>query len=354
MLMSADPPTPLLTTVPQERKTTTPPGVTGSGDAAPHSAPPDWNLIHFDVHCPRCGHDLRGLDEAQCPACSLTLDWSAVAPLEALTCLHCGYHLYGLSAPRCPECGQSFDWNEVLDVYRRSHAPYFEYQYRRNPFRAFMDTVRRSLRPWRFWSRITLNHPPRTGALFIFWTASVAFLIAVSFALDMGYGWMIEILESYSMNRPMFYWGGRRINFAPIVTIAMMLVAWTTVMFLTLASMRWSLKACRVRTAHVFRACVYVTPIFLPPSIIFYTAMFVGDVLVLRGFAGRGAMSAVMEWFFLAMITAVLIFCIVHLKEAYRRYIKMRHAWGVALAANVAATLAAMIAGTICKGILGG
>ena len=132
-------------------------------DPTPSPTPAiDWNLVHFEVGCARCGHELRGLTDPKCPACSLEFDWADAVPLERLTCAKCGYHLYGLQETRCPECGEAFAWSDALAAYHRNRQPYFEFHWRKRPVRSFLVSWWSACRPKRFWKRVRLhdNAPP--------------------------------------------------------------------------------------------------------------------------------------------------------------------------------------------------
>ncbi len=129
------------------------------------SAAPNWELVHFDVACARCGQDLRGLSEPKCPACALEFQWADAVPLEELTCGKCGYHLYGLHETRCPECGVAFTWKDALQAYHRRRKPLFEYRWRTEPIRSLIRTWWLALRPRRLWRYVDLEDPPNVAAL---------------------------------------------------------------------------------------------------------------------------------------------------------------------------------------------
>jgi len=311
--------------------------------ASLHPAP-NWNLVHFDVGCARCGTDLRGLTEPKCPACALEFDWSVAVPLEALTCQHCGYHLYGLCQNRCPECGESFAWDDVLTAYHRTRIPFFEYQYRRHPFRVFARAFVDSIHPRRLWSTISLHDPPRVGALLILWIACAAVMVGLPAALGEVYQRLIAVMENPWTSSASFFgsWRGQPFGVGEAVFAVLALAAWCGVMFLTLASMHWSLKACRVRRAHVLRVCMYVPPFVMIMPAGLYTIMFIADVLVVHRFVDQRIALFLVQAFLSLGNLAVFVCSIIHVGIAYKRYIKMRHAWGIAIAASLAALLAAI------------
>lgn len=80
---------------------------------------PDWNL-----KCPNCGYNLRGLPEHRCPECGQTFDMDRIVPTWTrfreprltpdtrpfpalgLKCPRCRAALDGLTGPNCTGCGQ--------------------------------------------------------------------------------------------------------------------------------------------------------------------------------------------------------------------------------------------------------
>jgi hypothetical protein len=105
---------------------------------------PDWERIDFDVPCSRCGYELRMLTVA-----------------------------------RCPECGLTFAWPDVLYASVRRTMFLFEYRWRDRPVRSWLETLWRGLRPWRFWSEVSLHEHIRPGPLlFLFLTAPLVLMLA--------------------------------------------------------------------------------------------------------------------------------------------------------------------------------
>jgi len=321
---------------PPSNRSTTP-------DPATTSTAPDWNLVHFDVGCARCGYDLRGLTEPVCPGCALAFDWSQAVPLEKLTCTHCGYHLYGLSENRCPECGETFTWIDVLTAYHRTRSPFFEYRYRARPVRSFLRAIADALRPRWLWSTMSLHDPPRVGALLILWLACAVLLIAIPVGLSAGFTELTVILWRRQYNNAPFFAPWRpSFNRVDAAFAVGGLAIWVAVMFLTLASMHWSLKACRVRRAHVFRVCLYVIPPVIPLLLMLFVLMFVLDMLFMHNWIAQRTAYLVVGVSGLAGVAMFLAYAAMHIGYAYKRYIGMKHAWGVAIAANIAASIAAL------------
>jgi len=328
---------------PSEGSSSIPSGPTTSalpnrGTASDGSPPPDWNLVHFNVRCARCGQDLRGLTEPKCPACALDFGWADVVPLEELTCLNCGYHLFGLSETRCPECGQTFVWNDVLAVYHQTKSPYFEYQWRRRPLRSLWLTWSHAIRPWKLWNEMDIQSPPRVGSLLFLYFICAGMMVGVPPVLGFGFLSLINILEGYSNGYGVFFngWRGQPFKWADGTFVVFACSAWVGVTYLTLSSMHWSLKACRVRRAHVLRVSIHMALLALPLPTMLYAGMFVADVFVVREFLSEFAAETAFNVALIAGLALVFVYSIVHIGFAYRRYIRMRHAWGVAVATAIA------------------
>jgi len=303
----------------------------------------DWNTVPFPVACARCGQDLRGLSEPRCPACSLEFDWADAVPLEHLTCAVCGYHLYGLQQTRCPECGRDFKWEEALDRYRRRRKDLFEYRWRDSPVRSFLRTWWRSLRPSKFWRSIDVHDPPGAGPLLIFSFGPllVALLIAVLLT-----AWNISLWNTY----PGMGWAARLRVFVaaldlPPLPAVLGVMAWVLAGFASLLVLRQSMARCRVRTAHVLRACAYALPVAIPFAVAgLGLAVCVESWLIITTtWPPTGWLREVRTFAMVAGFGAVgflPLFATWSLARAYRSYIRMPHAMGVAIASQLIAILA--------------
>lgn len=307
---------------------------------------PDWSLVHFDVGCARCGHDLRGQTEPKCPACGLEFEWSVAVPLEELVCAHCGYHLYGLSETRCPECGESFTWEAALADYHLRCKPWFEYQWTQTPLRSFTRAITDALRPWRLWREMSIHDPPRVTDLLVLWLASAALLVGVPIVQTVLFTWFLGMLS------PPSNWITFFDPFLPVFGLSSVawalysLVVWNGAVFLTLLTMRWSLARCKVRWHHVLRVCVYLVPLICwIPGLVFVTLLLYDlsnmYILLSLDVAGR-----ILSLILLALMAITIGGTGASLALAYRRYIKMPHAWGVAIAASLVGFLCLGIAST--------
>jgi len=310
----------------------------------PASVAPDWRLIPFDVGCARCGQDLRGLVEPKCPACALEFDWSVAVPVEELVCSTCGYHLYGLTQTRCPECGTDFTWEGALAEHHRRRLPLFEYHWRNRPVRSLVATWRLSLSPKMLWRTIDIHDPPRIGALLV-----MAFFFIVVFSVGAVLfndvcDWLGAILGDLIGQRLMYFrgWGGP-LEWETGFGLLILSIGWLGGVLGLLSTLRWSMAACRIKPAHVLRATVYsFVPAAAIPAVMVVT-LFVYDAFMAIPMGvtpaldkGLGVLVALVNYGFALF---AVVWPLRSLAHAYRSYIRMPHAWGVAIAAFIAGGL---------------
>lgn len=323
-------------------------------DSALHtdSSPPPWHLIHFDVLCARCGHDLRGQSDPVCPACRLEFEWSDAAPLEELTCGQCNYHLYGLTDSRCPECGTSVDWNEALLRYRTSQKPLFEYRWRDNFLRSLVKTWKVSLRPRLFWKEISIQDPPRPAplALFVFFQLIATLLTIVAYKTIFSLGLTRSIVRGTGFGKtpsildlPSIV--GNQFSDPHTYLMLGLIALWFIFTVLSLLVFQISMRLCQVRFAHVFRVCAYSALTFVPIYVLGFVIL--GEVIeFLRrsGLLSRGLVADIIGFGFLL---AILILPTYSILNGYRHYIRMPHSPGVAICSQIMAILAMAITITL-------
>ena len=125
---------------------------------------PDWEAITFEVHCSRCGYNLRTLTN-----------------------------------PRCPECGFEFEWKTVIEAFFRKNFALFEHNWRKEPFRALL---RAAFGPIfyrsRFWKRVSLHDHISGGPL--------AFLILMT-PVWFGLAYVATALVMASVTSGVFHFG---------------------------------------------------------------------------------------------------------------------------------------------------
>lgn len=313
-------------------------------DTSPHTTDgkatppcPDWDQVPFDVGCARCGHDLRGLSEPKCPACDLEFDWSEAIPLEDLTCLNCGYHLYGLSERRCPECGRRFTWEGVLEGYYLRKRPFFDYRWRHEPVRSLAQSWWLALRPWRLWRQIDIHDPPPVWSLnALLVIGIVAFALPPVLIAALGgprrAWWFTSFLGSW-MWPPRFFslWGPTVLFF----------VVWVFAGFGGLMILRQSMAQCKVRGGHVLRVFAYaVVPVAIGPTAYSAVALALDIGTNLWPSLAGGLVGFVIPRVLLA---ALWFWTLMSIALAYRLYIRMKHAWLVAMASQAIAFLTAAL-----------
>jgi ribosomal protein L37E len=313
-----------------------------------HTAAPDWNHVPFDVGCARCGRDLRGLTEPKCPACALEFDWSDAVPIEHLTCENCGYHIYGLQEPRCPECGETFEWQDVLAAFHRRKQMLFEYHWRTKPVRSLLATWRRSLRPGKLWRELDIHDPPAVRPLIaqVVIFAVLAWSLTVMLSGVLGWiGWLL-VARDRGLAAP-----GWAVWFRELVSAvrnpylyvtAPLICGGTAITMLSLLLLRQSMRRYRVRNVHVLRVCAYaIPPLIVPALLVEYSYLI---VVTLLGWGYR-------YWVSYIIGALVLIFVVWSIRQGYRKYLKMPHSLGIAIASQaIAVTTLAVLCDALSAG----
>jgi len=312
------------------------------------SSPPNWDNVPFDVGCARCGQDLRGASEPKCPACSLEFDWAEAVPIEKLTCAHCGYHLYGLAHSRCPECGKAFDWNEALDSFRRTRLPYFEYRWRDAPMRSLFRTWRLALSPRRFWQRINLHDPPNAVALIIMVLSGIGMTFAAfvaqepievaaeaaEFALSAGRS--VRLSDFSDIPVTLVASVGRGLTDANNWSVTGFVALWTISSLGSLLIFRQSMRRCRLRTVQVLRVWAYANSMALPMAVLLAGVAVALPRIVPVDSYDTGALIACV------MVLLAWAHVVWSLRWGYRVYLRMPHAFAVAICAQIIAVLFAL------------
>ncbi len=314
----------------------------GLATACLSEAPPDWSQIDWDVHCPLCEYNLRGLN-----------------------------------VPRCPECGYRFAWKEVLDPDRREHAYLFEHHPRRNLW-SFRKTVFGALRSKQFWTSVHPVMPSRPGRLLAYWLATFGCFMAAAilvlfltsfcelawnliegrggspFSVRVGWGWGAAptTITPGSTWLPSAIW-----EFLSWLTaqcdhaeellwmIPLVLFVWPLLTLASLKVFRWSMHRAKVNKVHV-RRCVFYSFDMIPPALTMLLALLLMAAYATVGNTAGWNAGWTAGWYepFLLLLPAVCIgFCTGRLYRAYSVYLRFDHPFLTVLASQVMVALAVMI-----------
>lgn len=313
-----------------------------------HVDAPHWDLVPFPVHCGRCGQDLWGQSDPQCPACSLQFTWSNVVPIDSLTCGTCAYPLKGLTTMRCPECGATFTWDEALAAHRRRLFPLVEHRWREAPVRSFVFSMWQGFWSRRLWQQLDLqDHPSPRLLLGI---AAVAFLVyVITLPVAMLMNGIVEVTVDW------FRWGAGD----PFPTLDEMLryfrarfphnmvvgcvcgLGWCAGGLGALMILRQSMRRFKILPVHVVRVWVYSMPLMLPVFVVlswilFWLVYAVVHLAMDDWFNKPHQVIDCLDFGALVIIVAILNR---NLRNAYRFYLRMDHALGVAVSAHLVAIL---------------
>lgn len=307
----------------------------------------DWSLVKFPVACGRCGEDLFGRDDAACPTCGLVLDWNEVIPLERLTCIRCQYPLRGLTGDHCPECGWELDWNEALTDHHHRQLPYFEFHWRRRPIRSAIATFRASLRPRLLWESLRLNNPPRLFPIALWALLGVA---GMTVCLIFEHAWQetrfwMRFTAPLDVGTIILHYlsGLFEACFNPwtleaVIRPAGVLGGWVISLLWPLFLFTQSLRLCRVRPRQMVRLWFYASAVPGLPLVVLVV------LLHRRVTRWPGLQDNVkVDLGLLLSLLAMALFLLRSLWIALARYIRMKHAFWVALATHVIAALMASV-----------
>ena len=282
------------------------------------------------------------MSEPVCPECGLTFDWADAVPIERLRCVHCDYHLYGLKDMRCPECGEDFTWPSVFAKYHRSRLAHFEYRWRDRPIRSFLGTWLWALRPTKVWKSFDLHDPPCVIPLVLTVVAQVL-LIALGLGVLQGlddWAWK----RSWTLRSIAYGYTGSPVTIADIpssilggfqnlevLEARLLTVFWAIASLCALLIYPQSMRKCRVRVAHVVRVWAYSTLTVVPVAIAGIFA-----ISIIQAFSSANYWT----WIDVAAMFGVLWFVTRSIGLAYRGYLRVPHARGIALASQAIAVLA--------------
>lgn len=297
--------------------------------------------------CPRCGYDFTGTRST----------WTDSCPLHGT----------------CSECGLEFDWSEVLNPIHQTPTWFLEHPYRR-VWRTFLPTYLRTLIPFRFWKSVKMSIPVLPWRLVQF-TAEVL----VTFHLLLAYlniaqldgplwplrlfdqtdqEWVLQVGRVFLW--PYAHWDGivspglsawpvESLLDAGWIIIGLCAVL-TPMQFFIL---RRSMQAAKVRPVHLARAAVYslspLPPLFALNMYIMYGAAWgwrfgggAGFVerLAYRTSTALTTIAPVSIWF----LVFTGVWFVTFWYAATKRYLRLKHSLGVAVAmVTIGALLAVLL-----------
>ena len=279
---------------------------------------------------------------------------------EQLHCPLCRYDLRGLTEPRCPECGYSFTWEELRDPTRRLHDYLFEHHPER-PVWSFLRTLAGGLWPPRFWKKLHPTQPSFPRRLVLYWLIVVA-VVLVPFG--MAYTAVVIVHRKHmsewrasniayfkqrggtpqgmspeqfadrlfpAFPSPRFFlhaFGDARLAgpwllltlFWPWCSIGSMLLLWQ------------SRRRARLLPVHVMRCVIYSSDLLLLAALVILPTSFSMLSAALRDdLIGFYSMHAGVGLF----IPVTVVLLVWRLAVANKRYLRLPHAWGVAVLLQV-------------------
>jgi hypothetical protein len=270
-----------------------------------HDGEPVWDAIDFDVACSRCGYNLRMLAQ-----------------------------------PRCPECGLEFDWTDVVD---RARFTYFEWEQAEGPrtILALLKMLRCIFRPVRFWRRASIHQQVNSGRLFQLLLFDIVGFVALLHGLTLLGYWVSYLLARLAWSAPVWrplqlfmrrlFWVYQGLelqitNPAMWVLPIFASLAVVAVMFVALVSLRQTLSRCRVMPPQLLRVMAYSLC-----SGGVYSALLLAAVQVIEGLSGRLSV--------LVYGGAWIIVCGLALTPGLKVYLRIPHAFAVAISAPLIALL---------------
>ncbi len=260
---------------------------------------PDWAQLPFDLHCARCGYNLRLLTQ-----------------------------------PRCPECGLEFDWRAVLVARLDPSTFLFEHQWRKCPVRSWLLTVWRALRPWRFWRLVSIHQEVRFAPLLVmFLTAVPAFMLTLHGGAALLAGLCAAVRHAFTY--PPFWFVQAQPDFEELARVPSEPGYWHVpgFVFLVLAGatgllclLQQTIARCRVRTAQVFRVAAYSAPVIA----VFWAVLALAVAVALQVTHSRLVLNVVVALALsLAGVAAVLALAC----GLGPRYLRLPRAWLLAVTA---------------------
>ncbi len=297
---------------------------------------PDWEAITFEVHCSRCGYNLRTLTN-----------------------------------PRCPECGFEFEWKLVIEAFFRKNFALFEHNWRKQPIRSLLRALFGPIfLPSRFWKRVSLHDQINGGPLaFLILMTLVWFGLGfVASALLLGllvsgafyFDYLPRTAGYYGQSSPSFsemmvaiemdLWIAVELPLtSPMFFVALPLAVILVTLGL-MCSLHETIARFRLRRGHMMRVVAYAAG---PAAVltgtlvnVFSTATLIGYMIGFRTSDWDPVIQFSVSVLLLGFPLAV------QLRSGMQYYLAIPHAKLAAALITIAAILAGIIIGMLMSGVL--
>lgn len=303
-------------------------GGTRQAESLLRDGSPHWADIPFEIYCPRCSYNLRGLTTA-----------------------------------RCPECGLGVDWQRLLEQRIAGGDFLFEHAWRRGAVRSWCRTVAATLSPTRFWQRVTLYDPIHVAPLMVQLASTIAAALIVLHGLAYVIVWVAIFVfgagawrgNSLTRTQPMnpileqiwllAHWPGsldRRYLYLP-ATIVLGFAGVAAVLY----SLHQTLGRCRVKRVHILRVVTYVAPPVLVWVVVFQMALviaiprslYIDWQPMLPEAHGWDQLAAWQFALLISALTGLIAVPTIYLAIALREYLDLPRSWIVSLTTTMVSVL---------------
>ncbi|HWL94166.1 MAG TPA: hypothetical protein VNT79_11600 [Phycisphaerae bacterium] len=291
---------------------------------------PDWTAIDFDVHCSRCGYNLRTL-----------------------------------TTPRCTECGFQFEWDELIQGLFNRNPELFEHTWREKPVRAYLRTIFAPMfRPKKFWQGVSLHDRIETKPLVFLLGSSVLALLVVVQGLALLFSLLIYLIFQFGLLQRQGYYGyypysgsvelsfvlekleeiylafGIEVyqDFEDWIVIPFMIRVGFGSILLMLLNLHETIARFKLRRGHMLRVLAYASGAGAVLGAMFVLVLPVAQVLI---------MSFWPKWFAPATIMLIVFTFapfLVQFRSGLRNYLKIRHATLAAVLLLIVGLLAPVVA----------
>ena len=208
--------------------------------------------------------------------------------------------------------------------------------------RSFFGSCFRSLRPARFWDTTDIHAPVRVGPLIAFVATALLGCFSTFVMLLAGVQWLNawELASRWPIGK----YAGPLDFVLFVIDVATdrsiwaflsSVLIWVVAVLASLMVFRQSMHRCKLRNAHIIRVWAYVAPVV--------------PVLLVIGFSSASAVSILYTGRpfhnppLVIVVLMLMAFTLWTTHIAYRRYLRMPHSLGVAVASQVMALLLASI-----------